>query len=116
MIMKKHKSINLRLLLARFAAAVRAKRLAHPGWQVAVVPLRVNVNLQGLTLEGLVARRKARPAPASDHAARLYNRRGPLATPPPGARRAPTAAVPISKTDSTAPAPAANLSRPLGAE
>jgi hypothetical protein len=47
-----------------------AESTACLGRQVVVVPLRVNANLKGLTLEGLIERRKARPSPHLDHTAR----------------------------------------------
>ena len=38
-------------------------RKGWEGLQVVVVPLRVNVNLKAVTVEDLIARRKARPPP-----------------------------------------------------
>ncbi len=47
-------------------AGSRLDARARIGWQVVTVPVRVNANLKGVTLEGLIARRTAptRPFPS----------------------------------------------------
>ncbi len=69
--------------------------------QVVVVPLRVNVNLKAATVEDLIGRRKARPAPAS-HASSV---RGGLMRP---FRRRPRLGQPV------AAGPGLNASPPSG--